>query len=150
MARKPDVQYIRYVTDGSAARKAQPVMPKPKTRLPKVRKPKEQGVYRIDLLAITGIFLSLVMLALMVVSCFQLHDYQLKANAMDDYVDVLKEENNRLTDKYEDAVDLEAIENMALTLGLVPIEEVTHLSVAVTPSRETSGGQTTLLTDLAR
>ena len=125
-------------------------MPRPRTRLPKVRRPKEQGVYRIDLLAVTGIFLSVAMLALMVISCFQLHDYQLRANAMDDYVDILKEENNRLTERYEEVVDLEAIENIALTLGLVPIEEVTHLSVAVDRPQDTSEGQTALLTDLAR
>lgn len=153
MARKPDVQYIRFVTDGSSARVAQPVFPKPKTRLPKVRKKKETGVIRIDPLACIGVVLSVVMLVLMVVSCFQLHDYQVKANAMDDYVDYLKSENARLTDRYNEVVDLQAIEDMAIARGLVPIEEVQHLSVPVEHSveeREDRSPLTGLLTDLLR
>ena len=39
MARKPDVQYIRYITDGSSSRVVQPAKPKPKTRLPKIQLP---------------------------------------------------------------------------------------------------------------
>lgn len=153
MARKPDVQYIHFVTDGSAARKAEIARPKPRTRLPKVKKKQEVGVIRIDLLACVGVLLSAVMLVLMVVSCFQLADYQSKANAMDDYVDHLKSENNRLNAQYEEVVDLGAIEDMALSMGLVPVEEVRHLSVSVEHTPEeapVAAPFTSLLADLFR
>ena len=68
MARKPDVQYVRFVTDGSAARVAEWLPVKAKTRLPKIkkRKAKASAIY-LDPLAFVGILLSCVMLVLMVV-----------------------------------------------------------------------------------
>lgn len=138
MARKPDVQYIRFVTDGSAARVAEQAPVRAKTRLPKVRKPKAgASVIYLDPLAFVGILLSCVMLVLMVVNCVQLHDYQLKANAMDDYVDSLIEDNARLADKYEGEIDLQDIEQKAYALGLVPIDQVRHISVKVERPVET-------------
>ena len=130
MARKPDVQYIRFVTDGSAARVAQQERPAPKTRLPKLFK-KQPDVTYVDPLAVCGILLSGLMLFLMIVSCVQLRDYQVKANAMDDYVDVLKEENARLSDLYADGYDLQDIQEKALALGLVPVENVQRITVSV-------------------
>ena len=139
MARKPDVQYIRFVTDGSAARVAEQAPICAKTRLPKVRKPKAgASVIYLDPLAFVGILLSCVMLVLMVVNCVQLHDYQLKANAMDDYVDSLIEDNARLADKYEGEIDLQDIEQKAYALGLVPIDQVRHISVKVERPVETA------------
>ncbi len=138
MARKPDVQYIRFVTDGSAARVAEQDPVRTKTRLPKVRKPraKVSAIY-LDPLAFVGILLSCVMLVLMVVNCVQLHDYQLKANAMDDYVDSLIEDNARLADKYHDQIDLQDIEQKAYALGLVPIDQVRRITVDVERPQET-------------
>ena len=133
MARKPDVQYIRFVTDGSAARVAEQVPVRAKTRLPKLRKKakaKASAIY-LDPLAFVGILLSCVMLVLMVVNCVQLQDYQAKANAMDDYVDSLIEENARLNDKYRSDISLEDIEEKAVALGLVPIEQVRRITVNV-------------------
>ena len=138
MARKPDVQYVRFVTDGSAARVAEWLPVKAKTRLPKIkkRKAKASAIY-LDPLAFVGILLSCVMLVLMVVNCVQLHDYQMKANAMDDYVDSLIEDNARLADKYEKEIDLQDIEQKAYALGLVPIDQVRHITVSVERPMET-------------
>ena len=132
MARKPDVQYIRFVTDGSAARVAEQIPVRAKTRLPKLKKPKAKisAIY-LDPLAFVGILLSCVMLVLMVVNCVQLHDYQMKANAMDDYVDSLIEANARLADEFESQIDLKDIEEKAYALGLVPIDQVRRITVDV-------------------
>ena len=132
MARKPDVQYIRFVTDGSSARVAEQAPVRPKTKLPKVRKQRvKEPVIYVDPLAFTAVVLSCIMLVLMVVNCVQLQNYQNMANQMDDYVDILKEENARLTDIYEKNIDLKDIEEKAIALGLVPIEEVRHVTVSV-------------------
>lgn len=132
MARKPDVQYIRFVTDGSSARVAEQAPVRAKTKLPKVKKQRvKDPVIYVDPLAFTAVVLSCVMLVLMVVNCVQLQNYQNMANQMDDYVDTLKEENARLTDIYNKNIDLKDIEEKALALGLVPIEEVRHVTVAV-------------------
>lgn len=140
MARKPDVQYIRFVTDGSAARVAEQAPAPARTRLPKVKKQKrKETVIHVDPLAFVGVALSCVMLVLMVISCFQLHRYQMLANRMDDYVDALKEENARLSDTYRRNIDLKDIEEKAIALGLVPIEEVRHISVSVEKTAATEG-----------
>ena len=132
MARKPDVQYVRFVTDGSAARVVEQAPVRAKTRLPKVKKQKQKDmVIHVDPLAFVGVVLSCVMLVLMVVNCVQLHNYQVMANQMDAYVDVLMEENARLQDTYRKNYDLKDIEDKALALGLVPIEDVRHISVSV-------------------
>jgi len=132
MARKPDVQYIRFVTDGSAARVPERASVFAKTRLPKIKKQKNKAsVIHVDPLAFVGIFLSCVMLVLMVVNCVQLRSYQVMANQMDDYVDSLKEENARLTDEYDSNIDLKDIREKAIALGLVPVEEVRRITVSV-------------------
>ena len=139
MARKPDVQYIRFVTDGSSARVPEQTPVRAKTRLPKLKKKraKVSAVY-LDPLAFVGILLSCVMLVLMVVNCVQLHDYQMKANAMDDYVDSLIESNARLADAYESEIDLRDIEEKAYALGLVPIDQVRRITVDVERPVETA------------
>ena len=139
MARKPDVQYIRFVTDGSSARVPEQAPVRAKTRLPKLKKKraKVSAIY-LDPLAFVGILLSCVMLVLMVVNCVQLHDYQMKANAMDDYVDSLIESNARLADAYESEIDLQDIEEKAYALGLVPIDQVRRITVDVERPVETA------------
>lgn len=152
MARKPDIQYIRYVTDGSSARVIQPVKPKAKTRLPRIRIP-ESPVIRLDPLALAGIVVSVIMLVLMVVNCAQLSAVQQEANAMDDYVDHLKTENACLNDKYQSGYDLKDIEEKALALGMVPVDQVQRITVNVPapqPAEDApeSGGLMTFLTGL--
>ena len=151
MVRKPDIQYIRCHTDGSSARVVEPIFAAPKTKLPKLRRKKDL-VIRLDPLAYMGVLVSVVMLVLMVVSCVQLSNIQKQADLMDDYVDVLKEENARLSDTYEKGYDLEDIRAKAEAMGMVPIEQVRRITVAVTPPVQEAEKQETgflaFLTDL--
>lgn len=140
MVRKPDIQYIRCYTDGSSARVLNPIFAAPKTKLPKLRRKKDL-VIRLDPLAYVGVLVSVCMLVLMVVSCVQLSNIQKKADLMDDYVDVLKEENARLSDTYEKGYDLEDIRAKAEAMGMVPIEQVRRITVAVTPPAQESEDQ---------
>lgn len=153
MARKPDVQYIRYMTDGSSARALQPVAIKPKTRLPKTILPKirlpETPVIKLDPLASAGILVSVIMVILLVVNCVQLFAIQQEANALDDYVDCLKTENARLTAEYNSGYDLDDIREKALALGLVPVDQVQKITVNVpVPEGETSVEEQGVLTFL--
>lgn len=136
MARKPDVQYIRFYTDGSAARALDLRKPANRTTLPKVRK-NRVTVIRLDPLAMAGILVSAVMLVLMAVSCFRLIDLQQQTDRMDVYVDTLKEENARLEDTYRAGYDLKDVEEKALALGLIPEEEAQRITVSVTVPEET-------------
>lgn len=132
MVRKPDVQYIRCYTDGSSAKALAPSVAAPKTKLPKLRR-KMSPVIRLDPLAYMGLVLSAVMLVLMLVSCFQLANIQKKTDQMVRYVDVLKEEHARLSDTYRKSYDLQDIEQKALAMGMVPMEQVQRIQVSVSP-----------------
>lgn len=130
MARQPDVQYIRFYTDGSAARKVAPVAPLKTIKLPKIKKHKRITLH-IDPIAISGIVMAAVMLVLMLVGVTQLTNTRQELVSMQSYVQTLQEEKISLEVTYEQGYDLEAVEQTALALGLVPKEEVKHVSIRV-------------------
>ena len=136
MARQPDIQYIRYVTEGSAARKVAPVVPLKTMRLPRIKINKRITLH-IDPLAFAGIFMSAVMIVLMAVGVMQLNQAQIQLQNMESYVQELEQENVQLRDTFEQGYDVDQIERTALALGLVPKEQVEHISVRVVqPSSE--------------
>lgn len=130
MARKPDVQYIRFYTDGSAAHKVAPVAPLKTIKLPKVKKQKKLLVY-IDPVAIAGIAMAVIMLTLMAVGVMQLKTARQEMQTMAAYVSTLQEENASLQATFSEGYDLDQIEKTALALGLVPKDQVTHVTVSV-------------------
>jgi hypothetical protein len=132
MARKPDVQYVRFVTDGSAARALEAPAHKPKTKLPKVRKA-GMLVLKVDPLAFTGVVLSLVMAVLMIVNCVQLKENQESADAMYGYVEQLRQENCNLTKTYRNGYDLDDVREKALALGMIPKSEAKRITVDAPP-----------------
>ena len=72
MARKPDIQYVRYYTDGSAARQLEILSPqKTKTTYPRTRRKKGYVIY-VDPLAICSIVLAMVLLVCMVMGTLQI------------------------------------------------------------------------------
>lgn len=129
MARKTEIQYIRLYTQGSAARKLEPVTPWKTAKLPKVRKQKRLVVH-IDPVATVGIVVAAVMLILMAVGFTRLRAAQQQTAVMEQYVETLRNNNEVLQDTY-DAVDLEAVEEMALALGMVPADQVQKISISV-------------------
>ena len=130
MARQPDVQYIRFYTDGSAARKVAPVAPLKTMKLPKIRKHKKITLH-IDPIAIGGIAMAAVMLILMLVGVAQLASAKKELQTMQSYVQTLQQDNVSLEATYEQGYDLKAVEQTALALGLVPKEEVRHVTIRV-------------------
>ena len=130
MAKKPEVQYIRYQTEGSAARKLEFLRPRPKTSLPALKK-KKAIVIRLNPLATLGTLMSLIMLILMIVSGVQITGLQEDTKAMHRYVNDLRAENNELKDIYESNIDLEEIERQAIALGMIPVEEAQRITVSL-------------------
>ena len=151
MVRKPDIQYVRCYTDGSSARAMQLLPKKSKTALPRAKK-KKASVFYLDPLAYAGILVSVVMLVLMIVNCVQLAGIQNQTDAMSSYVDVLKEENARLTNTYQTGYDLTDVKKKALAMGMVPVDEVRHISVTVeAPVEQADSGSAVwaFLTDIS-
>lgn len=137
MARQPDIQYVRFYTTGSAARRIElepekkPVRPQPKPRR-RVRRDNRM-VIRIDPISLCAMVVAGILLIAMVVGMLELGRVNREMNRMETYVSDLSAENAQLQAEYEAGYDLEDIRQQALDMGLVPVEDVEHITVTVTP-----------------
>lgn len=133
MARKPDIQYVRFYTGGSAARQVEPKTPSHprKAKTPSPRKQQEVRVF-VDPVAIGGIIMAVVMLVLLAAGVIGLVNSYTEAGQMEQYVAYLEEENRQLQNTYASGYDLEAVEELALALGMVPADQVEQIPITVT------------------
>lgn len=133
MARQPDIQYVRFYTAGSAARKLEPVSePRKKVELPqpKVRRQRRK-VIRIDPIALCAVAVAVFMFVAMVAGVVELASVNIQAEKMESYAAQLQGENTKLRDTYESGYDLSDIEEKALGMGMVPVDQVEHITVQV-------------------
>lgn len=131
MARKPDIQYVRYYTDGSAARQLEILSPrKHKAAYPRTKKQPSYVIY-IDPLAVAGILLAVVMLISMLVGSIQLAVAQQQLSDMKAYVTTLSQSNEELRKTYEEGYDLAEVEKSALALGMIPADQGSTIFVEV-------------------
>ena len=131
MARKPDIQYVRYYTDGSAARQIEVRSPqKRKAAAPRPRKQQGYVIY-VDPLAVAGILLATVMLVSMLVSSIQLAVAKQQLSDAKAYVTTLSQNNEQLRKTYEEGYDLEEVEKSALALGMIPASQARTIFVEI-------------------
>ena len=138
MVRKPDIQYVdKFYVHGSEARvlELKPNKKKAKTVLPEAAPVKEK-VVRIDLLSLSAIAVAATMIVLMVVGCFQLKAAFDRSVAMSHYVISLQNENLDLNKDYYNGFDPADIEQKALALGMIPMEDAKTLTMTVTIPEE--------------
>lgn len=128
MARQLDVQYVNYYCAGSSALKVAPAISVKPLEIPRKKKVKKL-VLRIDPIACTGILLAAVMMILLSVGFVQLSNVRAEAATMESYVDILQQENDALQAEFEAGYNLEEVESVALALGMVPEDQVRHISV---------------------
>ena len=126
MARYPEVRYVQFYTDGSAARELEPIKVHEPAPVRRTVKRKCTKVY-VDPLAIGGIAIAGVMAVLMLVGVMRLREAQQQVAEMSAYVDTLQQENQRLHETYEAGYDLENIAWIAQALGMIPEEEAKHI-----------------------
>ena len=132
---RQQVQYIRFDTVGSAARKPVPVSSAKKAVLPKPRKQKRKVVY-VDPVAILGILVAVFMLIMMTAGIVEFLAVRQEAAQMEQYVSQLSSRNEELNREYESGYDLEAVERTALALGMVPKDQVETITIHVELSQE--------------
>lgn len=137
MARKTEIQYIRYYTDGSAAKKLEPKLPEKRSKPIVPRVPRIQYVLHVDLLAIGGIAVAAVLLIMMAVGVVQLRGAQEQTRQYAQYVQQLDQANQQLQSQYEEGYDLEDIRHQAELLGLVPIESAEQIDIQI-PAPQTA------------
>ena len=134
MSQKPKIQYVgQFYIHGSEARQleqeAKRKQAKSKLPLERLRSVREIS---LDPVAIGGILVSLVLLAVMVVGALQLKTDWVNYRVMDSYVSRLSSQNAKLTEEYRSQYDLDDIRSKAQALGMVPREELQTRSVYVT------------------
>lgn len=130
MAQQPSVQYIRFYTDGSTARKMDVSVPRKSARKPASKK-KKWIVLHIDPVATMGIIVAALMLVLMAVGVGSLQQAQQEAVVMERYVESLRQEHLQLQQTYDAGFDAERVEQTALALGMVPMDQVKQCSIQV-------------------
>lgn len=132
MARKVDIEYIRYYSIGSEARQLELKPQRRKSARP-VRNPQsvQKTVIAFDPLIIMGTLCAVCMLIMMVAGAVKLSSVKKQEQQMESYLMQLQHQNVQLEGTYEETVDLEKIEKQALALGMVPKDQVTQIPIRV-------------------
>ena len=134
MNQKPKIQYVgQFYIHGSEARQLelQEKKKRAKSKLPMERLHKAEVIY-LDPVAIFGITVALIMLAVMIVGAARIHADWQEYRVMSDYVSRLNSENAQLQADYRSQYDLEDIRVKAAALGMVPKSELEKRTVYVT------------------
>ena len=134
MNQKPKIQYVgQCYIHGSEARQLelQEKKKRAKSKLPMERLHKAEVIY-LDPVAIFGITVALIMLAVMIVGAVRIHADWQEYRVMSDYVSRLNSENAQLQADYRSQYDLEDIRVKAAALGMVPKSELEKRTVYVT------------------
>ena len=138
MARSNEVQYIRYYSPGSAAEKVElPRIPRKQPK-PKAAPAQKQTapVVRVDGLAAIGIVVAAVMLLCMLMGCVQVYNLNRQIQDLEVYVSQLELRQESLEADYAHGYDLEEIRQAAESMGLVPKDQVQHVTIHI-PETET-------------
>ncbi len=129
MARKPEIEYVRYYTAGSAAKvlERRPVSPKPKVN--RKHAPVKKIVIPFDSIAVIGTAVAVVMFVCMLVGFYQLTKVNSQIVKTENAISTMKAENTRLQEKYKQSYNLEAVKTAAVSMGLVPRDQVKHITI---------------------
>ena len=133
MVKKPDIQYIdRFYVHGSEARVLEL---KPKKRIIKtvlpLSAPDKTIKIGVDPVAICGFLVAIALLVMMVVGTIQYVGICRRYQQMMDYVVSVQNENVELRENYRGKLDLDAIREQALELGMVPAADAQRITVRV-------------------
>ena len=139
MVKQPEIQYIdKFYVHGSEARVLEL---KPKRRIIKtvlpLAAPDNTIKIAIDPVAICGIVVAIALLVMVVIGTVQYVQVFNRYQAMMDHVVTVQNENVELRETYRSKVDLEAVREKALAMGMIPIEEAQTITIrAELPQRE--------------
>ncbi len=133
MAMKPDIQYIdKFYVHGSEARVLEL---KPKRRLIKtvlpLSVPDKTVKIHVDPVAICGIVVAVALLVALVIGSVQYMQVCREYRSMMDYVVSVQNKNVELRESYRSKLDLAAVEQRALELGMIPIEMAEKITIRV-------------------
>lgn len=130
MARQPQVQYIHFYNPGSEAYQYDfpPVRKNTSVTLPKPKR-RKRTVLRIDLFAVAGLCVAMVLFVSMVCGAVRLGITRSEQAEMAAYVERLQQENEVLQQTYAESYDIDEIYELAIAMGMIPAEQAQHISV---------------------
>ena len=131
MVQKPDIQYVtQFYSYGSEAKvlELKPTPKKKKFTLPKAI-PQQKINVRFDMSAWISIAVAIAMVVLMAVSVSGYLDVCAEYEAMTDYVISLQNANVQMQREYVTLYDLEDVQQKALALGMIPIEDAQVVTI---------------------
>lgn len=136
MARKSDILYVNFYTDGSAARKIAPAFPETNPqRKPRAKRQPKKVIY-LDPVAVCSLVVAVGLLIMMAVGLTQIQNARLEMEEMEAYLAQLQQENDTLYQQYREGYDLEDIEKSALALGMVPKTQVPSVQIHLQQSEQ--------------
>ena len=137
MARRSDIQYVQFYTDGSAARQFEPKPQQPKKKLqqPRPRRRKKIVLY-VDFIAVAGMLVAGVMLLMMLSGMSGLTRINEEVSRLEAYVAELESENLELHKTYREGYDLDQIREQALEMGMIPAARAANVTIAIENTAE--------------
>ena len=130
---QPDIQYVCYRYEGTAALQPQVVNAPVKVQNnahPAIRR-KKRKVLRINMVPVLAVLLTAVMLVCITVSMVRVKGMQAQEELLQQYIVSMEEENVTLQEQYRQGYDLEDIRQKALAMGMVPAEQVEQITIQV-------------------
>lgn len=131
MTRQSDVRYVNFYTSGTAARQVERKSEKKPVKQTVAAAPVRRIPIPFDPVAVFGTTVALVMLVCMLVGLAQVNTANEQVQAMEHYVTQLEAENARLQSEYAEGYDLDEIRIAANSMGLVPVEQVRHITITI-------------------
>jgi hypothetical protein len=129
---KPEVRYINAYVSGTAVPQPEEAPQKrPSAKLPPIKKTQQQKCIQVDVMAVAGILTALAMCVMLVSGLVQMNQAQKEATMFREYVAALQSENTQLMNTYTSGYDLEEVQSIAQTMGMVPVNQVPHIPVQV-------------------
>lgn len=138
MAQRPDVEYIRLYTNGSAALKLESVQD-PRyvsTDTPACPYKRKRKKIYVDPVAIGSILLAVCMLVAVFSGFARLKQAREQVAVMEAYVQTLQAEHAVLTRRYKSGYDLEEIRLTALALDMIPAEQAPCVMLQIPQEQE--------------
>ena len=130
MARKFSDRYVRFYTVGSAAAKVE--QHERRASLPNYQKtePKRKPI-PVDPFAVLGSAMAIFLAVLMLVGLFQVGAATAEVRKLEMQLTTLQMEEELLMERYESGYDLNEVRIAAESMGMIPVEEATHIQVSV-------------------
>lgn len=116
-------RYIQFYTPGSAAVKVAVQEEQYWLPIPEPNKEKKT-IIRVDPISVVGFMVAVCMLILLAVGVGQMNAARREVNALEHYIAQLTAENHALEQTYSEGYELWDIEQKALNMGMIPVEEV--------------------------